>query len=210
MRKGMYESSLQKLEKALKQDSRYAPAHDAIAVLYEHLGETDKADRHYKRSLSLDGKSPSTLSNYGQFLCRQNKLDRAEAYFNKAVKDPLYRYPEMIYTNAGICANKVPDHRKAEKYFREALKRNPAYLPALKEMIRLSYAQDNFLGARAYIERYEAAGTLTPELLWIAVQTETRLDDKNAASRYALQLKKKFPDSAQAVNLRQWENEQRH
>lgn len=208
LRKGMYQSSIQKLEKAIKQDSRYAPAHDAIAVLYEKLGEPDKAETHYKRSLSLDRNNASTLNNYGQFLCRQKKLKKAETYFLKAAADPLYRYPEMIYTNAGICAASAQDQRKAEGYFRKALDVNKSYPPALKEMIRLSFSQDNYLGARAYIQRYEVQGPLTAELLWIAVQTEKQLGDRNALSKYKLLLKKKFPDSAQANQLRKWEHEQ--
>lgn len=207
LRQSQYEASLEKLQKAIKQDPRYAPAYDAIAVLYEQLGEIDKADTHYRRSLALDSKNASTLNNYGQFLCRQKKLKKAEEYFLKAAADPIYRYPEMIYTNAGICAGKMPDQRKAEVYFRKALSVNKAYIPALREMIRLSFSQDNYLGTRAYIQRYEAQGPLTPELLWIATLTEKQLGDKNAMSRYAIQLKKKFPDSAQANQLRKWENE---
>ncbi|MEE9421914.1 MAG: type IV pilus biogenesis/stability protein PilW [Gammaproteobacteria bacterium] len=210
LRKGMHEASLQKLEKALKQDSRHAPAHDAIAVLYERLGENDKADSHYKRSLSLDGKNAATLNNYGQYLCRQNKLDKADAHFLKAVENPLYRYPEMIYTNAGICAGRVPDQRKAEGYFRKALAKNAAYAPALKEMIRLSFTQDNYLGARAYLQRYETKGPLDAKMLWVAVQTEKHLGDKDAMAKYKLLLKNKFPDSAQATELRKWENERSH
>lgn len=207
LRKGMYETSLEKLEKAIDQDAGYAPAHDAIAVLYEQLGEFSKADKHYRRSLALDSKNPSTLNNYGQFLCRQGKLDRAERYFLKAAADPLYRHQEMVYTNAGICANRKPDERKAESYFRKALEVNKSYMPALKEMIRLSFSQDNYLGTRAYLQRYEAQGELSADLLWIAIQTEKQLGDRNAVTKYALQLKKKFPDSAQANELRKWEHE---
>ncbi len=210
LRKGMHEQSMLKLEKALKQDSRYAPAHDAIAVLYEQIGDPDKAEKHYKRSLALDSKNASTLNNYGQFLCRQNKLEKAESYFLKAIKDNLYRHPEMIYTNAGICAARAPNQRKAESYFRKALEVNKNYLPALKEMARISFSQDNFLGARAYLQRYEAIAPLTAELLWIAVLTEKQLGDRNAMSNYSRYLKKNFPDSAQASQLRKWENEQSH
>jgi type IV pilus assembly protein PilF len=207
LRKGMHESSLQKLEKAIKQDSRYAPAHDAIAVLYEQLGEVDKADLHYRRSLSLDGKNASTLNNYGQYLCRQGKQEKADNHFIKALEDSIYRFPEMIYTNAGICAGRVPDQRKAEIYFRKALAVNASYAPALKEMIRLSFSQDNYLGARAYLQRYEAKGPLDAKMLWVAVQTEKHLGDKDALAKYMLLLKNKFPDSAQATELRKWENE---
>lgn len=207
LRKGMYEAALEKLEKAIKQNPHYAPAHDAIAVLYEQLGENGKADTHYRRSLSLDEKNAATMNNYGQFLCRHDKLDEADTYFQKALKDPLYRYPEMVNTNAGICAAKVPDAARAEAYLRRALDINSEYLPAVREMARLSYATGNFLGARAYLQRYEQKAKLPADLLWLAVQTEDKLGDRDMSASYALKLKKEFPDSPQTRDLIQWQYE---
>lgn len=207
LRKGMYEASSEKLLKALDQNPRYAPAHDAIAVLYEQLGEVDKADSHYRRSLALDDNNAATMNNYGQFLCRHGKLEKAEAYFQKALKDPLYRYPEMVNTNAGICVAKVPDMERAEKYFRTALEINELYLPAIREMARVSFATGNYLGARAYLQRYEVQAKLGADLLWLAVLTEDKLGDRDTSASYALLLKKGFPDSPQARELDKWEHE---
>ncbi len=207
LRKGLYQASSDKLEKALSQNPRYAPAHDAIAVLYEQLGEIGKADTHYRRSLALDGKNPATMNNYGQFLCRHDKLDEADRYFQKALKDPLYRYPEMVDTNAGICAAKVPDLPRAESYFRRALAINDKYLPAIREMARLNFATGNYLGTRAYVQRYELQAKLTAELLWLAVQTEDKLGDRDTSASYALVLKKEFPDAPETQTMMQWQHE---
>jgi len=209
MRKGMYEASMEKFKKALAQNPRLAIAHGSIAVLYEQLGETKLADKHYVRAYELKPDDPLILNNYGQYLCRNGRLDEADRMFNQALKDPLYRFPETILTNAGLCAEKRPDVALAEKYFREALQKNPRFQPALRQMVRNSFAQQHYLAARAYVQRLQELAPLSAEFLWIAVRTETELGDRNAASSYALLLKNEFPESEQAQALIEWERTQR-
>jgi len=155
MRKGMYEASLEKLKKAIRQNPGLQLAQVSLAILYERLGEDSLAANHYRKAYNIDRKDPVTLNAYGQYLCRTGKLDRADEMFAVAVKDPVYQYPELIYTNAGICARKRPDLELASRYFRSALQRNPKYQPALREMARTSFAQKNFLATRAYLQRMQ-------------------------------------------------------
>ena len=209
MRKGMYEPSLEKFKKALAQNPRLAIAHGYIAVLYERLGETKLADKHYERAYQLKPDDPLILNNYGQYLCRNDQLDEADRMFNQALKDPLYRFPETILTNAGLCAEKRPDMELAEKYFREALEKNPRFQPALRQMVRNSFAQQHYLATRAYLQRLQELMPLSAEFLWIAVRAETELGDRNAASSYALLLKNEFPESEQTQSLIEWERAQR-
>jgi len=205
MRKGMYESALEKLEKALKQNPNYQTAHTSIAVLYEKLGENELADRHYRRAYNIDRKNPLAANNYGQFLCRNGRFEEADKMFMTAVKDPLYQYPEMVYTNAGICARQRPDMELADKYFRLALKIDPQYQPALREMIRSSFAQQKYLATRAYLQRLQEAEPLTPEFLWIGVRAESELDDRDAMASYSLLLKNRYPESEETDELLKWE-----
>ncbi|WP_455233978.1 type IV pilus biogenesis/stability protein PilW [Thiogranum longum] len=209
MRQGMYDAALAKFKKALKQDPNLPLAHNSIAVLYEELGEEELADKHYRKAYSLDPKNPATLNNYGQYLCRIGRLEEADEMFLQAVQDPLYRYPERTYTNAGICAQKKPDLEQAEKYFREALQKNPRYQPALRQMVRLSHESNNHLATRAYLQRLQEVAPLTPEFLWIGVRAEAALGDKNAQASYALALKNQYPESEQTQALMEWERKQR-
>jgi len=209
MRQGMYEASLEKLEKALRQDPSLPVAHSSIAILYEQLGETELADKHYRKAYNLNPKDPMVLNNYGQYLCRNGRLDEADEMFRKALQDPLYRYPEMILTNAGLCADKRPDIELAEKYFRQALQKNPSFQPALRQMVRTSFARQQYLATRAYLQRLQELAPLTPEFLWIGVRAESALGDQNASSSYALLLKNQFPESEQAQDLVEWERTRR-
>jgi type IV pilus assembly protein PilF len=205
MRKGMYDTALEKLNKAIRQDPDFQLAQVSIAILYERLGEDDLAEKHYKRAYGLNRKDPVTLNAYGQFLCRKGKLERADEMFRTAVKDPLYQMPELVYTNAGICARKRPDMALAEKYFRDALKKNPKYVPALEEMARTSFARKQYLVTRAYLQRLQGIKPLTAEFLWIGVRTEAALGDKDAMSSYALSLKNLFPETEETQELIKWE-----
>jgi len=205
MREGMYEAAMEKFKKALKQNPRLQMAHSSVAILYERLGETDLADKHYRRAYNLDRDDALTLNNYGRFLCREGRLKEADKMFMSAISNPLYKHPEMVYTNAGICANKKPDLELADKYFRKALQLNPKYAPALRAMVKSSFARKEYLATRAYLQRLQDVAALTPEFLWIGVRAETELGDRDAVSSYALLLKNKYPEADETRALIKWE-----
>ena len=205
MREGMYEAAMEKFQKALEQNPGLQMAHSSVAILYERLGETKLADKHYRKAYNLNREDALTLNNYGRFLCREGRLKEADKMFMSAISNPLCKYPEMVYTNAGICANKKPDAELADKYFRKALQLNPKYSPALREMAKSSFARQEYMATRAYLQRLQAVATLTPEFLWIGVRTETRLGDQDAVSSYKLLLKNKYPEADETRALIDWE-----
>ena len=205
MREGMYQASMEKFKKALKQNPNLQVAHASLAILYERLGENELAEKHYRKAYNLNRKDPQTLNNYGQFLCRDGRLKEADKMFAAAVRDPLYRYPETVYTNAGICAHMRPDPVLADTYFRKALQTNPKYPPALREMVKSSFAEEKYLATRAYLTRLQDVTRLTSEYLWIGVQAENALGDQNAVSSYALVLKNQYPESDETHALIEWE-----
>ena len=209
LRDGNYELSLQKLEKALSLNPDLPAAHDAIAVLYERVGESGKAEKHYKKSLSLKPDNARGHNNYGQFLCMQQRYAEAEKQFLKAVNNPFYDGVPVALTNAGVCANRIPDTEKAEKYFRMALDQDPVFAPALLQMSFLNFSRDNNLSARAYLQRFEEAASHNPESLWLAIRVEYALHDRVAMDKFAGILRNRFPDSEQAALLQEWENERR-
>lgn len=209
LRSGDLERSRHRLERAISMAPNYAPAHDAIAILYEQVGDHAAAEKHYRKSLRLDKGNAATRNNYGQFLCKQGRYDEAESAFMKAADNAYYRTPWVPLTNAGICLLGVPDNARAETYLRQALARQPTYAPALLNMGKISFAAGDFLSARGYVERYQQVVEHTPDSLWLAIQTEYALKDHQAWGNYALQLKQNFPDSEQYLLLQEWENGRR-
>lgn len=198
LQEGDNETAMRRLQRALEIDRNYAPAHSAIAVLYQRLGETDKAAHHFERAVRLNPKDSGSLNNYGQFLCQQGRSAEAQAMFQRALENPLYPTPEAAYLNAGTCALRDQDTATAEEMFRRALQVNPRMPAALLQMSTLSYEQQRFLPARGYLQRYLEVGPHTAQSLWLGIRVERQLGDRDAVASYSLMLRRNFPDSPEA------------
>ena len=189
------------LKKALELDYNYADAHSVIAILYERVGVDDKAQQHYQTAINIKPNSSYIHNNYGQFLCNRNQWQEADAHFLKALKNPVYRTPEIPYTNAGMCALRSKNINKAEKYLRTALQKNPKFSLALYQMANLSYKQKHYMQARAYLQRYIQLSKHTPQTLWLGIRIERILNNRNTEAEYILLLRKNFPDASEVQLL---------
>jgi len=198
-----YALALAKLDKAIASDSNYPEAYNARGIVYSQIGENDKADTNFQRSLRIASNNPLALNNYGQFLCQNGKVEKAQEMFKRATDNPLYKTPEIALSNAGTCALNNKDTEQAEAFFRQALENNPRVPVALLQMASIMYGSERYLPARAYIQRYSEIARHVPRSLWLGVQIEKQLGDRDAEASYALALEKNFPDSKEAGRLNQ-------
>src|SRR5690606_6667186 len=120
------------------------------------------------------------------------------AQFRRAADVPDNDDKEVSLTNAGVCMAQKPDLEKAERFLREALSYKSSHGEALIQMASLKYKTEDFLSARAFLQRYLATNRATPEVLYLAVQIEKARGDEQASEEYATQLLREFPESAQA------------
>lgn len=202
MNRGQYEVALGKLKKAVKQDPNYAPAQTVLAVLYERIGEQDLAGRHYKKAFEASPKDGDVNNNYGVYLCKTGKTDQAIGRFLAALDDPFYSSPSIALSNAGSCALSAGDYARADEFLRRALKLEPDQPDALMNLAKLSYEQENYLSARAFMQRYEAVGEHGAETLLLAYKIEVASNNAKAANTYKLMLEHNFPDSDQTAEVR--------
>lgn len=200
MQQEQYELAKDKLMRALSQ-ADLPETHVALAELYRRMDRDKLAEEQFRKALDLAPDRPETHNNYGVFLCDQGRYQEAVSQFMQAVNNPDYSTPAYAYTNAGLCVRRQGDSRQAEKYFRQALQVNPRFGQALYQMAALSYREGKYMKARAFLERYAQVAAPTPDSLWLAVRTERKLGDKQAAAKYAQKLRKQFPDSNQAGKL---------
>ncbi len=197
------DTALVKLTRAIEQNPNNAKAHAAIALVYDRVDRQDRARHHYARAVELDPKDSYARNAYGAYLCRNGDVATALQHFEKAVDNPLYPQPELALTNAGQCVRSDGDLVKAETYFRAALRRNSTFVPALFQMSRLSFENGKTLSARGYLQRYLAVAKHTAQTLWLGIQIERELGDKNTVASYSLLLRKQFPDSEEVRLLQE-------
>lgn len=203
-REGQYDLAIEKLQAAVKAQSDYAPAHSALAVIYQSRRESEKAETEYRRALALDATDPTVKNNFGVFLCEHGKASEARAYFMDVVSDARYPMPEEAWTNAGICV-KSKDVALAEHDFREALRIKPDYRNALAQMALLSFDRHDYLRTRAFLQRYDLKRSATPELLGAAARTEYALGNNEGATEFARRVVREFPASKEADLFANWQ-----
>jgi type IV pilus assembly protein PilF len=205
MNQGRRDLAMEKLQRALEQDSRSADVHVAVAFAYNHYGETRLAERHYRRAMQLERDNPNIRNTYGVFLCQHGQLRNAERELLSAARNPSYATPEVAWTNAGICAEKEPDLAKAERYYREALRVNPRHHDALWHLAKVNFDKGNALQARGFLQRYMDVSPRSAESSWLGYQIEVTLGDDEAARSHATRLRADFAQSREADLLREAE-----
>ena len=201
IRQGRLDLALQRLERALEQDPRYADAHATIAIAYDQLGRMEDAERHYRRATQLEPDNPAAANSYAVFLCRQGRWRDAEGYFKRAAENPFYPTPEAALSNAGVCARDAGDLEAAEEYLRAALDKNPTFADALATLTDVSYRQGEYLQARAFLQRYRDVQEDTAPILALCVRIEQQLRNRAAAEECAAELRKAFPAAAETAQL---------
>lgn len=198
MRLGKYELALEKLHYARQFRPDYALVYDVLGLLYQRMNQPREAEQFFQHALRLDPDNPSTLNNYGQFLCSQERLEDADRHFLKAAEDPLYQTPEIPYTNIGTCAWHHQNPDRAVEYFGKALALNP-YIPhALINSAEIFHDRRDYAAARDYLDRYLVLAGQSPRSLWLGIRIAQALGDKNKVSSYALLLRNKYPASHEA------------
>lgn len=193
--------ALEEVREALRVDGNYGPAHNVAGLVYGKLGENRLAEESFQRALRIDATDYNAHNNYGLFLCDRKREREAIEHFLAAVANPLYSFPDRSYVNAGVCARRGGDLKSAEDYFQRALKMRPNQPQALYQMADLEYARGNYPAARGYLNRVTQIVQGNADVLWLGLRVERKLGDRNAEASYALQLRNRFPNSAEAQAL---------
>jgi type IV pilus assembly protein PilF len=200
LRQGDFNEARIKLEKSIKDQPDNATAQRALGLVYERLGDNKGAEKQYRTAVSKAPEDVDTLNQLASFLCAHDERPEALKLFDQALSIPLYPNRELLLTNLATCIS-ATDKPQAEVYLRQALALKPNYGPALLQMGEVSYSQQHFAQARAFVSRYIDSAATNSAVLWLGYRVEVALRDLDAANDYAVQLLKRFPDSAEAQLL---------
>lgn len=202
--RGQLGVAIEEVAEALRADPGYAPAYNVLGLVYMDLREDALAQQNFERALKAAPNDSETHNNYGWFLCQRKReqMDQALKHFMAAVRNPLYSTPEKSHTNAGICSQSRGDFRSAEEFFQKALLIRPEHSQALLGLAEVNFKLGNLEVARSNIARYMRVSTPTAESLWLGIRVERKVGDRNVEASYALQLRKRFPNSKEALALR--------
>ena len=200
-RNGNYELARDRLLGSIELDSNNAIVYSTLALTYEQLGNLRLATEAYEKAVRVAPRNFDVQNAYAVFLCREGRYDKARKHFDRAIKVPENDNAQVTMTNAGVCMTKIPDLELAEAYFRQALDRKSTYGDALLQLCLLKFSTQDYLGARAFLQRFLASNMPTSGVLYLGVRIEQELGDERARTEYSNQLLRDFPQSPEARSV---------
>lgn len=199
--RGQMEVALEELAAAQRLDPNNPRVYNIYGLVYTVTGETQKAEENFRRAVALAPNDSEVRHNWGAFLCATGRAREAIPEFEQAVRNPLYKTPEVALINAGKCSVTLGDTVGADRYFRQALTVSPNNPIASYNLALLSYRQSKLDEARAYMRPVMQQQTPPPEALYLGMCIERKQGDRQAELSYTSQLRNRYPESAEAKAL---------
>lgn len=195
--RGQYDVALEELGEAVKFDPTYPKLYSIFGLVYAELGDDPKAEANFKRALDLAPSDSEIRGNWGWYLCTHGKARESIGEFEAALRNPLYKSPEIALINAGKCSAQIGDLAAADQYFRRALVMKPGNPIAAYNLALLSYRGARLDESRALMRFVMAQTAPPPEALYLGMCVERKLGDRAAEESYVTQLKNRYPNSAE-------------
>jgi type IV pilus assembly protein PilF len=199
--RGQMDIALEELGIAEKLDATYPRIYNFYGLVYAVMGELPKAEANFRRALELAPNDSETRHNWGWYLCTHGRARESIAEFEQAIRNPLYRTPEVALVNAGKCSASIGDANAADQYFRQALQLRPNDPTAAYNLALLGYKGGRLPESRALMRMVMQQTTPPPEALFLGMCIERKLGDRQAEQSYALQLRNRYPQSAETAAI---------
>lgn len=201
LRQGNLALAKEKLERAEKYNPRDPEVHTVLAVLYERLNIPAEVDKHYRTAMRLAPKDPQVMNNYAVYLCQNGRHEQGVKLFLESARNPLYRTPEIAYTNAGVCLRKAKRYDEAAGSFQRALQIRPNLAEAAFQYADLKMERGDLQKAREQVDKYLASYDATADLLLVGVRLTRAQGDRVAEEKFTRRLRVEFPGSQQLRSL---------
>ena len=195
--RGQMDIALDELNIAVALDLNYAQAYNVYGLVYSVLGEDAKAEQNFMRALDIAPNDSDIHHNWGWYLCQHKREREALAQFDIALRNPLYKTPEVALVNAGRCAITMGDMRLAETYFRRALVAQPGNALGGYGLSLIAYKEGRYPEARTWMKGVMQSNNPPPEVLYLGMCIERKLGDQQAELSYVSQMRNRFPDATE-------------
>lgn len=137
MEQGQMVFALEKAQEAVRIDRNHVEGQVVLALIYQRMGKSSLAEKHYTRAKKLAPNDPLVANAYGTFLCTEQRYAEADSEFTMAATSVMNPSPWVASTNAGLCLESSGQFSLAATRMRQALQQNPDYIPAKKGLARL-------------------------------------------------------------------------
>lgn len=189
--------ALDEVKQAIAIDPSMYEAYNLRGLIYMRLNDVEAAEDSFRRALSLNPKAANVQHNYGWFLCQQSRMGEAAQQFNAALANPMYGDRSKTWLTLGLCQQKAGQKVDAETSLMRSYELDAGNPVTGYNLALLAFQRRDFTRAQFYARRINNSELLNAESLWLGIKIERQLDNREAMSQLATQLKKRYPQSSE-------------
>lgn len=154
-----YKQAMEEIAAAEKIDMTDPEVYLIRGIILFAIQDIEGAEKSYKTAIEYDENYSVAHFNICGLYLQQKKYDDAIAHCQKAAADRLYKSKDRALTTIGVIYFNKGDLDRAEEYFEQSLKVNPALVYTHNELGKLYVAQGKLADA---VEEFEIAVTGYP------------------------------------------------
>lgn len=195
MVKGDYTAALREFLKAEKIYAKDAYLQYDLGITYMAKERCELAIRHFKKALEIKTDYAPAKNALGVAYISRKEWDAAIRIFKELNEDLLYATPHYSLTNLGWAYYNKREYGLAEKYYRDALKIEPAFVIAQRGLAKTYVALGRDSDAVAILEKAVKNNPDLAQLYFDLGQVHTSSRDYNEALRSYAKAIELSPDS---------------
>lgn len=193
--------AISELERAMKIDPKSARVHEILALSLERVGETNRAEKHFKLMLRYDSKYSRGRANYGYYLMRQDNFSAAYRQLERAADDIYYPRRAEAYQQMGVCAERLGREDDMLRNYQKAIAIDKNFAPPLLELAKVEYEKENYPKSQQYFDQYrKKVRQSSAEGLLLGIKLARVFEDRSSEASYAMALKNLYPRSQEYLD----------
>ncbi|HSI55433.1 MAG: type IV pilus biogenesis/stability protein PilW [Ramlibacter sp.] len=196
---GQTSVALDELKQVIAQDPTFPDAYNLRGLIYMRLNDMRQAEDSFRRAVSLNPRDGNVQHNYGWMLCQQSRYEESFRAFEVAMANPIYAGRAKTLMAQGVCEARAGRTAEAERSLARSYELDAGNPVTGYNLAALLYRRGDFTRSQFYIRRLNNSDLANSETLWLGVKVERRLGDRVAMLQLAEQLKKRFPQSREAL-----------
>lgn len=191
--------ALDTLKQSIAADSTWFEAYSLRGLIYTRLNDIPLAEDSFKRALSLNPNAAAVQHNYGRMLCKQSRTSEGLEMFSRALTNPTYGERAKTWMAKGECQLEAGQPAEAEASFLHSYELDAANPFTGYNLALLLFQRGELQRAQFYARRLNNSESANAESLWLGIKVERKLVNPEATAQLGSQLKKRFPQSREAL-----------
>ena len=196
---GQTNVALDEIKQALVADPGFGEAYNLRGLVYMRLNDIPLAEDSFRRALVLNPRDADSAHNYGWLLCQQGRHRESSQLFGQAIANPTYASQAKSLMMLGICQTRAGQRQEAEQSLTSAYQLDAGNPVIGYNLANLLYQRGDLTRAQFYIRRLNNSQQANAETLWLGIKIERDLNNREAVSQLADQLKRRFGQSREAA-----------